>query len=125
MHEHIHGENADKVPIAWKELEQTAEEPFSNIDKEYLMIKEENVTESVFELQKVTKEVPYVSFDSDGNEVTLYRTVESDEKVKVGETVNSKKVVDYNIINNLGYYCYDKLAEILAEVFGEYNIKKV
>ena len=89
------------------------------------MYKEENVTESVFELQKVTKEVPYVSFDSDGNEVTLYRTVESDEKVKVGETVNSKKVVDYNIINNLGYYCYDKLAEILAEVFGEYNIKKV
>lgn len=45
MHEHIHGENADKVPIAWKELEQTAEEPFSNIDKEYLKIKEENVTE--------------------------------------------------------------------------------
>lgn len=89
------------------------------------MYKEVEVETPVFEIQKTAKEVPYVSFDKNGDEVTLYRTVEVEEKVEVDKKKEVKQLVDYNIVNDLGNYCYKQLAKILAEVFGDDNIKLV
>jgi len=89
------------------------------------MYREKEVVEPIYEMQDVTKEVPYVSFDENGDEITLYRTVNTQKKVQIDEKKTTKLVVDYDIINNLGEYCYEKLASILAEVFGEDKIKIV
>jgi len=79
--------------------------------------------EDILEEQEVSKEVPYVSFDEDGEEITLYRTVVSKELVKVGETEVYKKVVDYGVIDNLQTFCYNHLVEKLSEVFPEDKIE--
>ena len=36
----------------------------------------------IYEVKEVTEEIPYVSFDSEGDEITLYRTKIKQEKVK-------------------------------------------
>jgi hypothetical protein len=60
IHEHVHGENASNVPIAWKELDSN--ETGVNIDKEYNQMKQDVVTEPVNEnavepvVKKETKE---------------------------------------------------------------------
>jgi len=79
----------------------------------------------IYETKTVTKEHPYVSFDEDGNEVTLYRTVTSQEDVEVGTKKELKQVVDYNIINNLEENCYNYLKLHLEKLFGENNISKI
>lgn len=79
--------------------------------------------DDILEEQEVSKEVPYVSFDEEGEEVTLYRTVTSKELVKVGETEVYKKVVDYGIIDRLQSFCYEHLVEKLSEVFPKEKIE--
>ena len=87
---------------------------------------EEAIEVDVLEEQKVTKEVPYVSFDEEGNEITLYRTVTNKEKVKVGTDIVTKKVIDYNIpLNNLGEFCYNNLIQALGKSFPIDKIEKV
>mgnify|MGYP007020043379 CR=1 FL=1 len=55
-----------------------------NIDNLYKvpMYEEVEVEEPSFETKEVSKEVPYVSFDENGEEITLYHTVTKKEKVK-------------------------------------------
>lgn len=87
---------------------------------------EEAIEVDVLEEQKVTKEVPYVSFDEEGNEITLYRTVTNKEKVKVGTDIVTKKVIDYSIpLNNLGEFCYNNLIQALGKSFPIDKIEKV
>jgi len=89
------------------------------------MIVEKEVEEDIFEEKEVTKEVPYVSFDKEGEEITLYRTVTVTEKVKTGTKVNTKQVVDYGKINRLEEFSYNHLVKKLGEVFPETKIKKI
>jgi len=89
------------------------------------MYVEEAVKEPIYETKEVTKEVPYVSFDENGDEVTLYRSVTVPKQVKVGENEVVKKVVDYSIVNRLATFSYEKLAERLAEFFPKDKIKIV
>ena len=97
------------------------------IDNLYIapMVVEEDITEDIFEEKIVTKEVPYVSFDENGDEVTLYRTVNVPEKVKVGTKTEIQKVVDYTIVDRLREFSYDYLAEELAKVFPKDKIEKI
>jgi len=83
------------------------------------------VEEDIFETKTVTKEVPYVSFDENGDEITLYRTVEVDEKIKVGTEKNTKQIVNYTILNNLEEFCYNHVVKILSEVIPENKIEKL
>ena len=87
---------------------------------------EEAIEVDVLEEQEVSREVPYVSFDEEGNEITLYRTVTTKEKVKVGTETVTKKVIDYNIpLNNLGEFCYNHLIQELGKNFPIDKIVKV
>tara|TARA_B100001564_G_scaffold359633_1_gene382158 strand:- start:6199 stop:6750 length:552 start_codon:yes stop_codon:yes gene_type:complete len=97
------------------------------IDNLYIapMFIEKEVTEDVLEERIVKKEVPYVSFDENGDEVTLYRTVDVPEKVKVGTDTEIQKVVDYTIVDRLREFSYDYLAEELSKVFPKDKIEKL
>lgn len=89
------------------------------------MIEKKEVEEDIFEIIKVTKEVPYVSFDENGEEITLYRTVEADEKKKVGTEKTVKEIVDYTIVNRLEEFCYNHVVKKLSEVLPENKIEKL
>lgn len=97
------------------------------IDNLYIapMVIEKEVTEDVFEERTVKKEVPYVSFDENGDEVTLYRTVDAPEKVKIGTETEIQKVVDYTAVDRLREFSYDYLVEELKKVFPEDKIEKL
>jgi len=86
----------------------------------------EEVEEDVLEVQSVTKEVPYVSFDEEGNEITLFKTVTSKENVKVGVQVVEKKVIDYSIpLNSLGEFSYNHLKNEIQKLLPDSVIEKV
>lgn len=90
------------------------------------MYRKTTVEVDIVEEQEVTREVPFISFDEDGNEVTLYKTSTNKELVKVGTEKQVKNVYDYNIPqNNLGEFCYNHLISELKKRFPENKIKKV
>tara|TARA_B100000212_G_C27375485_1_gene534502 strand:- start:1450 stop:1998 length:549 start_codon:yes stop_codon:yes gene_type:complete len=86
------------------------------------MVKEEEVEIPIMEKKKVAVEVPYISFDENGDEVTLYRTVEEEKQVKVGVKKELKKVIDYSIIDNLTIYSYGILKDELSKLFPKSKI---
>jgi hypothetical protein len=97
------------------------------IDNLYVapMIVEKEVEEDITEKQTVNKEVPYVSFDENGDEVTLYRTVEVTEDIVTGTKTELKSVIDYTIVDRLQEFSYDYLVKQLSKVFPKSKIKKI
>ena len=89
------------------------------------MFVEKEIEIDIIEKQTTNKEVPYVSFDENGDEVTLYRTVEVTEDVKTGTETEIKNVVDYTAVDRLREFSYDYLAEELAKVFPKSKIEKL
>ena len=89
------------------------------------MVNEKEIEEDIYEIKKVTKEVPYTSFDEEGEEITLYKTVEAEEKIKTGTKINKVEIVDYSILNNLEEFCYNHVVKTLSEVLPEDKIEKL
>jgi hypothetical protein len=89
------------------------------------MYVEKEVKQAIYKEQDVSKEVPYVSFNEEGDEVTLYRTVTTKEQVQVGEEVVVKQVVDYTIVDRLTDFCYEHLIKELSRFFPEDKIEKL
>lgn len=81
------------------------------------MAKEIDVEIPVYEKKKITKEVPYVSFDENGDEITLYRTIIQEENVEVGVNIEKKQVIDHTILNNLESVCYEELKLFYSQYF--------
>ena len=54
-------------------------------------VNEEEVDIPIYETKLTKREVPYVSFDENGEEVTLYRTVTEEKQVQVGVKKEVKK----------------------------------
>lgn len=77
----------------------------------------------IFEEKEVKKEVPYTSFDEEGDEITLYRTVSVKDKVKVGTKVEVKEVVDTSLLDNMFGFVYSKVKEELVKWFPEKTIE--
>lgn len=86
------------------------------------MYTEQVIEEPVYEIQEVSKELPYVSFDENGDEITLYRTVKQQEEVQVGKNEVTKKVIDYTLVNRLEEVSYEYLKEQLINFFPEESI---
>jgi len=89
------------------------------------MVNEKEIEEDIYEIKKVTKEVPYTSFDEEGEEITLYKRVEAEEKIKTGTKINKVEIVDYSILNNLEEFCYNHVVKTLSEVLPEDKIEKL
>jgi len=115
----------DPKVIYYPDLESEGLNATFNDYYEIPMVENKEVEEDIFETKTVTKEVPYVSFDENGDEIALYRTVEVDEKIKVGTEKNTKQIVNYTILNNLEEFCYNHVVKILSEVIPENKIEKL
>lgn len=89
------------------------------------MYEEIEVEEPVYGLKDTSKEVPYVSFDENGDEITLYKTVTRRDKVQTGTEKVLRKVMNYSIVNNLEEFCYDYLKGRLSQYFPPETIKRV
>jgi hypothetical protein len=73
------------------------------------MAVEKEVEVPVFEKQTVSKEVPYTSFDENGDEITLYRTVSSEQNVKVGTVVETRNEIDITLAENIFEFGYSRI----------------
>ena len=89
------------------------------------LVVDKDIEKDIFETIKVNKEVPYVSFDENGDEITLYRTVEQEEKKKIGTEIIKEKIVDYTVLNNIEEFCYNHVVKVLSEVLPNDKIEKL
>lgn len=62
-----------------------------------------------------TKQVPYVSFDENGDEITLYRTIWDVQKVKDGEKEVKTEVIKKELIENPWGESYNHLKKLLTK----------
>jgi len=81
------------------------------------MADEVTIDEPILEEQEVEKEVPYISFDENGDEITKYRTIKKKELVEVGRKTVKKNKIDNSIIGDLPEYCYTHIAKELKKIF--------
>jgi hypothetical protein len=90
-----------------------------------LVANEDEIEIPIFEEQDVRKDVPYISFDENGDEITKYREVIRKQKVQVGMKKEVRSVIDVKAFNNIYEYCYKKLHEYLSTLFPLEQIVKV
>lgn len=83
---------------------------------------EKDIEKDVFEVKDVEVEVPYVSFDENGEEIMKVRKVKRTSKVKTGVKSERLEVVDYEILGNFVQFGYDKLKQELLKYFPEDKI---
>ena len=73
----------------------------------------------------VEVEVPYVSFDANGDEIMKYRTVVKPKNVQVGSVKETRSVIDLKAFDDVYGYVYDRLKMYLLTFFSEDLIQKV
>ena len=81
------------------------------------LAKEEEVDIPIIEEKEITKEVPYTSFDENGEEIKLYRTVTSIEKVETGSKKEKRNKIDAKLGENIFKFGYEKIKIELGELF--------
>ena len=78
----------------------------------------------IYEQRPVEKEVPYISFDQDGEEITLTRKVTENEKVQVDTKTEIKEIINPEVLTNLFDYSYGVVKKELMKIFPESLIEK-
>ena len=78
-----------------------------------------------YEEQMVEVEVPYVSFNNEGEELMKYRKVVKPKKVQIGSVKESRQVIDLKAFDNVYGYVYSNLKQYLTNFFSEELIEKV
>lgn len=87
------------------------------------MVKEESIKIPIYKEVLKSKEVPYVSFDENGEEVTKYRTLNLTSNEVVDYKVETKKVIDNSIIGKLPEYCYEVLKQKITDVCKDIKVE--
>lgn len=86
------------------------------------IVRHEEVEVPKYEIQQVEKEVPYISFDQEGNEITKIRKVTKEEKVKVGVEVKNEDIFDYSALRNIFEFSYNFARKELSKLIPDTNI---
>lgn len=87
--------------------------------------KPETKVVKIYEKRNTQEEVPYVSFDKDGNEITKYRVINKVEKVEVGEEEKIVNKFDYSVFNDPTSFIYDTLIEEYSKFLPKDKIEIV
>jgi len=87
------------------------------------LAREEEVTIPTLEEKEVTKEVPYTSFDENGEEIKLYRTITSIEKIETGTKKEMRKMIDPKLAANIFEFGYEKIKIELGKIFPSKKIE--
>jgi len=109
---------------------------FSNAEsegEEYLLphhmkvpvVRIEEIEVPIIEDVQVETEVPYVSFDENGDEITKYRKVFKTEQKQTGTEVKEQQVIDGTLLKDTFGFCYGKVKEELSKFFPEEKIVTV
>ena len=75
------------------------------------------ITLPVYEMKPTVVEVPYVSFDENGDEVTKYRKIEEEKRVEVGKKEEERHIIDNEKLFNIQETCYEDMKKQLSEIF--------
>ena len=67
-------------------------------------------------------EIPYVSFDENGEEIQKVRIEEQEKKTQIGTEKVTKQVIDLYLLENVLQFCYNTIKQDLVSTFGEENI---
>ena len=86
---------------------------------------EREIEVPIFEEREEANEVPYTSFDEDGEEITLYRTVISKKNVKIGTEIEKRKVIDIKLAENIFGFGYSRIKQMLEKYFPQDKIEIV
>lgn len=79
--------------------------------------------EPIYKKEKVKEQVPYVSFDENGDELTKYREVEVEKNIKVGEEKTEITIPIYDAIQkDIFGYCYNKIKQELKKAFPQAEV---
>lgn len=70
------------------------------------LTEEKDIIVPIFETKSIEVEIPYVSFDENGDEITKIKTLVREEQVKVGEKTEKAEIFDYSSTSNLFESCY-------------------
>lgn len=76
----------------------------------------------VIETRQEEIEVPYVSFDENGEEITKYRKIYKDVEEQVGVEIKEREVFDYSALSNIFEFAYDHAKKVLGKLIPEDKI---
>tara|TARA_B100000212_G_scaffold63224_1_gene43280 strand:+ start:753 stop:1301 length:549 start_codon:yes stop_codon:yes gene_type:complete len=93
-------------------------------NKKLILGKSKTISIPIYEELEKIKEVPFITFDQDGNEVEIVRHQKVKVKEKVGSEKVKKEIIDESLIENPLKACYEDLEKELIKVFGKKNIIK-
>jgi len=83
------------------------------------------IKEPIYTKGLVKENVPYVSFDEEGEEITKYREVEIEKNIKIGEEEKEYSIPALDAIQkDIFGFCYNKVKEELLNTFPDIEIKK-
>ena len=111
--------------ILYSDEDQDGKELILPHSLEEEMAIEQEIEVPIFEEKEEAKEVPYTSFDENGEEITLYRTVISKKNVKVGTEVEKRKVIDIRLAENIFEFGYSRIKQMLEKYFPSDKIEIV
>ena len=70
----------------------------------------------IYETKQIEIEVPYVSFDENGEEITKYRKIFTEEEEQVGIETKEKELYDYTALENIFTFAYNHAKKVLGEL---------
>lgn len=88
------------------------------------IVKVEKVNVPLFETKTVSKEVPYISFNSEGEEVIKTKTIETSTEIQIGSEEKEVEMFNYDALNNLFEYCYINIMPFIQEMIKTSKVIK-
>jgi len=79
----------------------------------------------ILEKREVIEQIPYVSFDSNGDEITKFRDELVTKEVQTGSYTEEKEVINIEVLSNLYEFSYNVIKNKLAELFPIDKIEKI
>ena len=81
------------------------------------VVEEVIIEEPIYEKKLVKKEVPFISFNENGEEIEKTKIVEREEKVQVDAKKIKKKLIDYSLMEKPFEFAYKHLHSELSKFF--------
>jgi len=86
------------------------------------VVEEVTVEEPIYEKKLVKKEVPFISFNENGEEIEKTKIVEREEKVQVDAKKIKRKLIDYSLMEKPFEFAYKHLHKELSKFFPKNKI---
>ena len=89
---------------------------------EVFLATEKEIEVPIYDMVVKEVEIPYISFDENGDEIQKVRIEEQETKTQVGTEKVTKQVIDLYLLENVLQFCYNTIKQDLVSTFGEKNL---